>query len=343
MTERNPNDEDRLLRVYKPAIRNAISLLLLTAAAAAFTGYWAVAFVCLVLMTALATWLGSRRVSFDASNRSTFPIALEIAGVGSSALPRGCLTALLPGGVMIAAFSGATPYIRAAKRGETGLAWLIDQMRSPEESVRWRALTTLGTMGKGEGAAAVAKALKDSSPLVREAAVLAMSRLGGDQFIEVSFDEEVDDRVWLQAAAAARRKGRAFEIPEWRLNRVRNLIRTEEDWDETTGEAIGMLPAAKAYDLIFLFLRRGGSSALRAAQALGAQRNPEAKKLLLALLEDPRLPMKRLALHGLQSLRDPSTIRHVEPYQNCSEPDLEQLARLVVANLERVAAQDAPQ
>lgn len=321
-----------------------ITLLLVGALVAAWMGVWIAALAFGFLLVGMGCFIGaqrSRSEGGDSTGRMIFPMALEMSRVGPSSLPRGCLFFLWPFSALTASFTGAAPYIRAARRGPEGLRWLVGQLNSAGEGDRWLALSTLARVGNAEAVPAVVRSLSDPSPLVREAAAYALTQLGGNELSEAALNDDVDDRVWLHAVASARRKGRSVGVPEWRLARLRNLIAAEDEWSEEAGEAIGSLPALEAADVIRTFIRRPGSQALKAAQALGAQRTPEARALLRELLIDKEIRTVRLALHGLLSLRDASTIPDVEPLQKSSDADIQRLAKLVVSNLRNVAAEDS--
>jgi hypothetical protein len=333
------------LRPYRAAIRNVGCLLFVGSCLAANAGLFLVSGGLLAVLGVsffvLGIWI-LRRSTPRGERRGHFLFSLDMAGLGPDRLPPGCVWGTFPVRMLVEPLAIARPFIVQARRGETGRAWIREQLTATDPYARWQAAVTLGRLRDEAAVPALAAALADPDEEVRQAAAAALGTMGEATALGPALNENSDDLVWLQAAAVEYRRGHAPGLPEWRMIRLRNELQGREEIADETIEALVALPMEATEDLLRPLIERGGTVALRIATTVGERRDAPARAFLLRLLRDEHPESIRLGLHGLARLRDVTTLSEVEPFAKNLDADIRRRADLALTILRREATRSAP-
>jgi hypothetical protein len=320
------------LRPYKKAIKTVFAVLLFGSCLSLAAGAWILALSLLaswgVVLVSLAFWM-ARGEPWGATERTSFPIVLELRGVVSRFLPKGCLVWFVPQASFLGFLTKANAHVRAAQEGETGVRWLLDQLDSGEAFDRWRAIVTLTKLLEPRSAPGFTNALSDPDPYVREAAAQGLAALGDVGALSDGLKDHSDDFVWLYATSASALAGEQVDVPRWRLVRLMNTIsptlkgassdsHEEDGWDSERAMAFGTLPLEATEPFVRDILTQRPTLAFSLFKSIGAQRTDRSRDFLIEMLnghpgsDSSSLHMMRGALHGLRKAEDPLALPAVE-------------------------------
>jgi len=189
------------------------------------------------------------------------------------------------------------------------LAWALEREENPE--LRWRAAFGLGLCGESETSLeALKKVLDDDSPRVRQAAIEAVGRLGGEAGVEIVAPAVSDPDAKTRAAAA-----RALALSGDKAAVEHLLVLAGDDDVRVRATVVAALGAFPGRESLAAIAKAAGDDARQvrfaAVKVLSQIPAPAAYRALFALFGDPDRVIKRDAMFALQIGRE----HHAEAFK----------------------------
>lgn len=170
--------------------------------------------------------------------RHGFRTSLLVCGIGRERgerkLPAAVYRSLGPMRWFVSSMSSSTPFTKAANNGPAGIEWLQAKLTSENAFDRWRAVVALELVAPEEVWRSLVPLLQDADPRVKEAAILAIASVGGEEAFPTIRETMIatkDDVQWLAGAGALAIRGASVELDEERIARAAQAIRRDEGED----------------------------------------------------------------------------------------------------------------